>query len=85
MKGFAHSDVLDAANNPAHTYPNGRYEGQMRHVKNGIVAVVEPDSKTVRTVYADQVETDLRPDQKDDDALAYSRGQKRRINSGGRR
>lgn len=71
MKGFAHSDVLAAANNPAHSYPNGRYEGQMRHIRNGIVAVVDPGRQRVVTVYEDQRETALRPDQKDQDAVAY--------------
>lgn len=73
MKGFAHSEVLAAANDPAHTYPNGRYAGQMRHIRNGIVAVVDPLRKQVVTVYEDQRETTLRPDQKDKDAVEYGK------------
>lgn len=70
-KGFSHADVLDAANRPSVSYDNGRYPGQKRHIKNGIVAVVEPHTRTVRTVYANVKETDLRPDQKDCDAQRY--------------
>jgi hypothetical protein len=82
-KGFDHSAVLDAANDPAHSYPNGRYPGQMRHIKNGIVAVVDPAKQHVITVYEDRTETALRPDQKDADAQAY--GRKRARTVGGRR
>lgn len=72
-KGIPHHLVLDAANNPSHTYENGRYAGQKRHIKNGIVAVVETASKRVRTVYKDQEETAIRPDQQDADAQKYAR------------
>lgn len=73
QKGFDHNHVLAAANDPHHTYANGRYPGQMRHIRNGIVAVVEPESKRVVTVYADVQETAPRPDQKDADAQKYAR------------
>lgn len=72
-KGFDLSAVLSAANQPSHTYPNGRYAGQVRHVRAGIVAVVDPRRRIIITVYADQCETALRPDQRDRDALAYGR------------
>lgn len=72
IKGFAHSDVLAAANDPHHTYPNGRYEGQMRHIRNGIVAVVDPSRQQVVTVYQDQKETAPRVDQTDSDARMYA-------------
>lgn len=72
-KGFDHAAVLDAANSPSHAYPNGKYPGQMRHIKNGIVAVVDPAERKVVTVYEDQRQTALRPDQKDRDARAYGR------------
>ena len=73
MKGFDHNAVLAAANDPAHTYPNGRYQGQMRHIRDGIVAVVDPSRSQVVTVYQDQEKTALRADQKDADARAYGR------------
>jgi hypothetical protein len=82
-KGFDHSAVLNAANDPAHAYPNGRYPDQKRHVRDGIVAVVDPGRKQVITVYEDQTETALRPDQKDADARAYGRRRARTV--GGRR
>lgn len=76
-KGWNPSDVVQAANDPHTTYANGRYEGQMRHIRGDIVAVVHPESKKVVTVYQNVKETDLRPDQKDADAQRYgkSRGQ----------
>lgn len=63
-KGFSHEDVQLAADEPHHTYPSGNHEGQMRHVRNGIVAVVRPDKRSVITVYEDQRQTVLRPDQR---------------------
>jgi hypothetical protein len=72
-KGFHPDHVLDAANNPGHAYPNGRYEGQMRHVKHGLVAVVDPSRKQVVTVYKDQEKTAPRADQTDRDAQRYAR------------
>lgn len=86
MKGIPHEDVLAAANSPAHTYENRRYPGQMRHIKDGLVAVVDPSRRQVVTVYKDQEETALRPDQTDRDAQAYGRRTgKRPINVGGSR
>lgn len=70
-KGWSSKEVLLAANQPLHTYRNGRVAGQFRHVRNGLVAVVDPATKKVVTVYADCVETKLRRDQHDQDALAW--------------
>lgn len=70
-KGWHPDDVLQAANDPHTTYANGRYEGQMRHIRGDIVAVVHPQSQKVVTVYQNVTETDLRPDQQDHDALRY--------------
>ena len=77
-KGFNPDAVLRAASDPAITYANGRYVGQVRHIRDGIVAVVDPTAHSVITVYANVVETDLRPDQKDADAVRYGRGRSRR-------
>lgn len=73
MKGFHPNSVLEAAENPEHTSPNGRYEGQFRHVRNGIVAVVDPNRQEVVTTYKHNVETNLRADQTDRDAKRYER------------
>jgi hypothetical protein len=70
-KGWSEDEVLAAANDPHTTYANGRYEGQMRHIRGDMVAVVHPDSKKVVTVYQNVKETDLRPDQSDADAQRY--------------
>lgn len=78
LKGFDPVDVLRAANDPAHTYPNGRYPNQRRHVRDGIVAVVDVTNQQIVTVYADQQETPLRPDQTQRDALNYERDRRNR-------
>ena len=76
-KGIAEADVLAAANTPAHTYPNGRYPGQWRHILGDVCAVVDPAKGQVITIYANVTETDLRADQRTGDnaadALAYER------------
>jgi hypothetical protein len=84
-KGFHPHHVLEAANDPHHSYPNGRYPGQMRHVRDGIVAVVEPHNQRVVTVYADQVETAPRTDQTDRDARRYAGNYNRQRTVGGAR
>lgn len=76
-KGISEAAVLAAANSPAHTYPNGRYPGQWRHVLGDVCAVVDPAKAQVITIYANVTETDLREDQRTGDnaadALAYER------------
>jgi len=72
-KGFSLDAVLEAANHPSVTYANGRYPGQMRHIRGGIVAVVEPLTLTVVTVYENVKETAVRADQTDRDARRYGR------------
>lgn len=62
-KGFDRAAVLDAANNPAHTYENGRYPGQMRHIRGSICAVVDPATREIVTVYLNVTPTALRADQ----------------------
>lgn len=75
-KGFLTADVYMAASQPSITYANGRFEGQMRHIRGNIVAVVK--GETIITVYENVRETDLRPDQKDRDALRYGKGRGKR-------
>lgn len=70
-KGWTEDQVLHAANNPSITYDNGRFPGQKRHIHGDLVAVVHPDSQKVVTVYQNVAETDLRPDQSDEDAKRY--------------
>ena len=71
-KGWTEDDVLRAANDPQTTYANGRYEGQKRHIRGDLVAVVHPESQKVVTIYQNVKETALRPDQSDADALRYN-------------
>ncbi len=77
-KGWTHDQVLEAATNPHITYENGRYPGQMRHIRENLVAVVHPEKKHVVTVYENVKETDVRPDQTDPDAQAYARKRAKR-------
>lgn len=72
-KGFAVQSVILAAAAPSVTYANGRYAGQMRHIRDGIVAVVDIRTRTIITVYANVTETALRADQTDADALRYGK------------
>lgn len=70
-KGFHPDDVIAAANDPHVTYDNGRFPGQKRHIRGDIVAVVDPAARKIVTVYQNVKETDLRPDQTDEDAQRY--------------
>jgi hypothetical protein len=71
VKAFHEDAVLLAASDPHTSYENRRFPGQMRHIRDGIVAVVDPAARRVITVYENVKETELRPDQRDADALAY--------------
>lgn len=71
-KGWSTEQVLAAANDPHVTYDNGRYPGQKRHIRDDLVAVVHPESMTVKTVYENVRETEVRPDQTDRDAQRYA-------------
>ena len=61
--------VMAAANNPTVTYANGRFPGQVRRIRGNIVVITA--GTRVVTFYANIVETDIRADQTDADALAY--------------
>jgi hypothetical protein len=75
-KSFTLAQVQAAADEPYVTYDNGRYEGQKRHIREGVVAVVDPAKRHVVTVYENITETALRPDQKDADAQRYGRNRR---------
>lgn len=80
QKGMTPQEILLAAEQPQITYANGRFPGQMRHIRGDVVAVVDPARKVVVTVYRNVIETEVRPDQTDKDAKRYAarRGQKAR-------
>lgn len=71
-KGFGQGKVLQAALYPQLTYPSRKVVGQVRHIRDGIVAIVDPATGTVVTCYAHKVETPLRADQQDADAQAHA-------------
>lgn len=72
-KGFTIQQVCRAAADPQHTYPNRRFPSQRRHVREGLVVVVDTATRTVVTLYVDQQITPLREDQTDADALKFAR------------
>lgn len=65
-----HKAVFLAATEPSTTYASRRNGGGMRHVRGDVVAIV--DRGAVITFYRNVVETPLRPDQTDADALAHA-------------
>ena len=71
-KGFSFEAVLEAANDPTVSYDNGRFPGQLRRIRDGIVAVCDPEKMIVITVYENVKETAPRGDQRDRDALRYA-------------
>jgi hypothetical protein len=74
VKGFSMDSVMRAANDPHHTSENFKYPGQMRHVRDGICAVVHPGEGRIITVYKDQEQTAMRRDQRNDpEAQAHAR------------
>lgn len=77
-KGYDLFDVLEAAAYPSTVYANGRYEGQMRHIKGDIVAIVDEASGHIVTVYANVRETAPRRDQTDRDAQRYAANYRQR-------
>ena len=66
-----HNRVMLAATQPSVSYESRRPDG-FRNIRDGIVAVLSPKKDTVITFYVDRVETPLRPDQTDADALAHA-------------
>jgi hypothetical protein len=61
-KGWTEFQILVATRNPHIVYKCSE-PNQERHVRNGIVAVVNKLTGCVITCYADAIETPLRPDQ----------------------
>lgn len=81
--------VYLAASRPSVTYgvtnqraAQGRQE---RHIRDGIVAVVNADTGKIITFYADVVEADVRSDQTDDAARSYAADRAARLAAQARR
>ena len=62
-KRFSEQDVLAAANEPSITYESYNHPGQHRHVRGGLVAVVDRDQGLVITTYRNVERTALRANQ----------------------
>lgn len=71
--GLTPSDIAAAFSEPEVSYPNRRYPGQERRIANGLCITVNVETGVVVTLYVHKIETDLRADQTDRDALAYAR------------
>lgn len=71
LKGFTSEAVLGAANNPSISYESLRFPGQLRRIRGDIVAVCDPGTMRVITVYENVKETALREDQEDLSALLF--------------
>jgi hypothetical protein len=64
-KGIDPFTLMAAAGSPTVRYAHGpKHPGQWRHIRDGIVAVVEPKTMTVITAYIDVERTALRADQR---------------------
>lgn len=71
--GISVADISGVYNNPDMTYPSHRYPSQEKRIGNGLCLCVDRETGVVVTVFKHKVETDLRADQTDRDALAYGR------------
>ena len=70
-KGFDLATVEAVWRNPDYTYPSHRYPDQHKRVGGGLCLCCDNSSGRIVTVFVNQTETDLRPDQRDRDAVRY--------------
>lgn len=76
-KGFDLEAVEAVWRSPDITYPSNRYKGQHKRLGAGLCLCCDDKTGRVITIFVDQVETDLRPDQtQDNDAQAWHRRRK---------
>lgn len=61
-KGFSPRDVWLAHTDPDVAYPS-KEPNRVRHIRGGIVVVIDPRDNTAITVHANIIETPLREDQ----------------------
>lgn len=64
LKGFTMAQIVSALKHPERVTRVTRYPGQLRYCGDGVAVVME--GQTAITIYADEVITDLRPDQQTD-------------------
>jgi len=76
--GISLRDVQEAYSSPDTTYASHRYPNQEKRIGNGLCLCVDKTTGVIVTVFVHKVETDLRADQTDRDALRY--GQRRQQN-----
>lgn len=71
--GIDLDDIAAVYNDPDTVYPSLRYPHQEKRIGRGLCLAVDKRNGVVCTVFKDRIETDLRADQVDIDALAYGR------------
>jgi hypothetical protein len=71
-KGFTADQVLTALTKPTKITKVRHYEGQVRYCGAGVAVIIEDNARLV-TIYADEVRTPLREDQKTDKRALASR------------
>lgn len=71
--GISAADLSEAFNNPDTTYPSNRYPTQDKRIGNGLCLCVDRNTGIIVTVFQHKVETNLRADQRDRDALAWNK------------
>lgn len=74
--GISADAISEAYSNPDTTYPSHRYPNQEKRIGAGLCLCVDRTTGVIVTVFQHKVETALRPDQTDRDALAYGRRQR---------
>lgn len=76
--GWTRQQIELVAERPSITYANSR-PGTMRHIRDGICAIVDPVALVVITVHPSTRETPIRPDQMSDPkAVEYEKKRRRR-------
>jgi len=72
---FNSRDLHEAYNNPDTVYPSLKYPTQEKRIGNGLCLCVDKRTGVVVTVFVHKVETALRSDQTDRDAVAWANRQ----------
>lgn len=73
MKGFNMNDVIAAVDHPDDVNDNRLHPGQKRHMRGDICVVVDPDTRSAITCFANWVATPPREDQTDAASQEYRR------------
>lgn len=79
-KGIRLEDVRAVWASPDVQYASHKHPGQHKRIGRGLCLACDDQTGRIITVFVDQVETDLRPDQRfDPQAVAWARKNGRRV------